>query len=131
MRSTKDYPVDFHFSFYGATQGTNPEWKEDDSSSYLFASSGKTIDWCYVFIDGSNSSNIGTFVNRTVNRSTGQSGGSCTVSYPGEFQIWNRVKEDGNLGWARLTGRAEGPTGALPGLWSADSYGSYPIINNW
>lgn len=130
VRSTQDYPVDFGFWFYGATQGTNPEYKEDSSSSYIWVKNEKSIDWCYVFIDGSDSTDLNTFANRTTNLSTGWSGGSCTVSTPGEFQIYNTVKEDGNLFWARLTGRAEGPTGTLPGMWSADSWGIYPIINN-
>lgn len=131
-RSTTDYPVHFDFGFYGATQGTDPQWKEDKTSSYLRVDPGKSIDWCYVFIDGGyNGDDVDSFVNRTVNLSTGYSGGSATASNVGEFQIYNRVKEDGNMGWARLTGRAEGPTGQLPGAWSADSWGSYPIINNY
>lgn len=128
---SRDHSVDFDFGFYGATQGTNPETKDGDSSSYLRIDSGKSIDWCYVFVDGGYNPDVNTFVNRTTNLSTGQSGGSCTVSSVGEFQIYNRVKEDGGMGWARLTGRAEGPTGQLPGAWSADSWGSYPIINNY
>lgn len=128
--SAVDSDYDFNFSFTGATQATAGRPKEDATSAYLKVT-GKSIQSCNVYIDGSYGL-AGTYVNRTINRSSGQAGGSATVTSIGQFQIYNNVNESG-MSYAKLTGWAAGYTGWMYGKWSPDCVGCnrYPVINNY
>lgn len=129
-RTSVDRTYRFDFSFVGATQATPARQKEDETSSYIRIDN-KTIRECNVYIDGAYDID-GSYVNRTINRSTGQAGGSATVTSTGQFQIYNNVYETGRR-WAKLTGWAAGYTGWMEGWWSPDCIGCnrYPVINNY
>lgn len=120
-RSSADTGWDFDFVFNG-TCGTDWRSKDNDTSAYIYVQY-KYIDRYMVYIDGSDNSS-GT------NRVACTDYGSATVWKAGEFQIWNHVKEWGKS-YAQLTGWANYEGGHSYGLWSPDSVGSYPIINNY
>lgn len=43
---TTDHPVDFSLNLLTSSVFTNPEWKDDASSSYIYAQNMTTIEAC-------------------------------------------------------------------------------------
>lgn len=111
----------------GDTDGTDGRPKQDYSSTYIRVDR-MDMRSCKVYVDGARSK-YGPYANQVSYWSGSSVGNSATVRSTGEFQIMNRVRENG-LSWARLTGWAYDGGGTLSGYWSPDSWGTYPKIND-
>lgn len=115
--TTEDQPYFFTFSGYGATQGTEPAGKDDDSASYINVNN-MTIYDVHLYIDGIDANE--NYINSTV-------GGYAYLVDPGQWWIHNTVYEN-DMRSARLTALAS-EEGVLGGEWSPDSWGTYPSLN--
>lgn len=104
----------FYFNLNSSTtSATEYRAKDDSSSTYVHAQSLGSP--CQLFVDGPGG------VNCTTN-------GRAYLNYRGEFQIYQTVYESGYRS-ARLSGWRSGSGTIASGVWSPDSWGSYPIIN--
>lgn len=125
---TGDTWFSFPFAYNGATWGDDKgRAKQDYTSTYIWVTR-KDMPTCKVYVDGGYGE-YGPWQNM-VSYWTGTSvGNSATVRNLGEFQIMNRVRENGRS-WARLSGWAYDGGGTLEGYWSPDSWGEYTKIND-
>ena len=98
---------------YDTAARTPLRTKEDKTSHYLKNTSGFNL-----WVRSLNSSNV----NCTYK--------SYAIVKPGEWFIWNTVKESGYSSCKLdITTATSGTTGTLRGVWSPDSVGSYPAAN--
>lgn len=117
FKNNKDTGYNFKFSSKGATQGTTGRAKQDDSSVYVKVNS-RSGNPIRMYVDGALTNN-GHWVDCTQ--------GSHYANRTGEFNIYNSVFES-NKRYARLTGWAYKGSGTVMGVWSPDSYGTYPQL---
>lgn len=109
-RDAVDHPVNFTLNFWASSDWTNPETKDHDWSTYVYAQE-MGIHQCRLEVWGSKDWN-GYFTNRTDQ-------GHATLKSRGEFLIDQWVYENGER-WAKLKGLYNGYDGYVKGLWSAD-----------
>lgn len=112
MANTTDTTFTFDLAS-GTTAATGYRAKQDTSSTYVNAQYLGAP--CQLFVDGTGG------VNCTVND-------RAYLNRTGQFAIRQNVYEWGYRS-ARLTGWRSGYGTIANGLWSPDSWGSYPVIN--
>ena len=119
-RNTVDHYVHFNIADYPGYSYSDPEWKDEDWSTYVNAQD-MGIYRCHLKVFGATSWD-GYFLNRTI-------GGHATLKTGGEHMIDQLVYESGES-WARLQAENCGWTGYVAGVWSADgiNYG-FDTIN--
>lgn len=103
----------------GSTYGTPWYAKETYSSTYVDIESMGTVDWCFLYADGSNDKK--EYTNCTI-------GTRAYLSHEGQYELHNSVTEDG-LTYVRVTAYRTSQGGILTGYWSPDCQGSYTDLN--
>lgn len=103
----------------GSTYGTPWYAKETYSSTYVDIESMGTVDWCFLYADGSNDKS--SYVNCTDND-------QAYLSHEGQYELHNTVTEQG-FTYVRVTAYRTSQGGILTGYWSPDCLGSYADLN--
>lgn len=118
--NSADKPFKFNFHYLNGVIQTEAREKKDASSSYIKASE-LPFGGMEVRINGTGTLYRPLWTNETVGRAY------LNVTNAGRF-IHQYVFEHKNK-YAQLEGRKPGQTEAAWGVWSPDSVGSYPAIN--
>lgn len=103
----------------GSTYGTPWYAKETYKATYVDVESMGTVDWCFLYADGSNDKS--TYENCT-------DGGRAYLSHAGEYELHNTVTEQ-RYTYVRVTAYKTSQGGVLTGYWSPDCLGSYADLN--
>lgn len=102
-----------------STWGTPWRYKTDDTPVYMNVTSMGTVDWCFIYTDGSNDKS--SYVNLT-------NGGRGYLYEVSQYEIWNWITENG-YHYARITALRTSNSGIISGYWSPDCAGSYRVLN--
>lgn len=115
--TTADQTYEFYFENFGDSQSSKPAPKDDATASYILVNN-MTIYDVHLYVDGY----AGGVWNQNLTR-----GGYAYLVDPGKWWIHNFVYENGYR-TAQLRGLAS-EAGVLAGMWSPDSWGTYPSLN--
>lgn len=116
-RTTIDSKYEFTMPDLG-TNATGGRIKENNSATYIRVDI-KTMQSCRTYVDAQT---LFGWKNETVWE-------HATVKALGKFAIHQNVYENHGRCNARLSAWANNGSGTLQGVWSPDSWGSYPSIN--
>ena len=103
----------------GSTYGTPWYAKETTKATYVDVESMGTVDWCFLYADGSNDK---------VNYQNCTDGTRAYLSHADEYELHNTVTEKGYT-YVRVTAYKTSQGGILTGYWSPDCWGSYTDLN--
>lgn len=119
--NNSDTAFDFNFNYLATVCVTEGREKQDASSSYIKASKLPS-GGMEVRINGSYTQYKPTWYNATVN--------NAWISETGVGRFIQQLVYERGYSYAQLEGRKSSQTQDAKGVWSPDSTGSYPILNN-
>lgn len=119
--NSSDTEFDFNFNYLATVCVTEGREKEDASSSYIKASQLPS-GGMEVRISGAYTKYKDLWHNVTVN--------NAWISETGVGRFIQQLVYENGYSYARLEGRKSNQTQDAAGVWSPDSVGNYPILNN-
>lgn len=119
--NSSDTAFDFNFNYLATVCRTEGREKLDDSSCYIKASKLPS-GGMEVRINGAHMQYKDTWKNVTVN--------NAWISKTGVGRFIQQLVYENGYAYAQLEGRKSNQTQDAAGVWSPDSVGNYPILNN-